>query len=89
MPASVVLTPVHSDAPRTTPCVVGSAIDILKVVGGLALYAVDSLLMDRPRAWNYKEVSLDGDRVEHQMVLAQSADCPLCRRSSLLDATAR
>ena len=83
------LDPVAFGAPRTTPCVVGSAIDILKVVGGLALYAVDSLLMDRPRAWNYKEVSLDGDRVEHQMVVAQSADCPLCRRSSLSDATAR
>lgn len=65
-------------SPRTTPCVVGSSIDILKVMGGLALYAIDSLLMDRPRSWNYKEVSLDGDRSERQLVLPRAEDCPLC-----------
>ena len=34
--------------------------DILKVIGGLALYAVDSLLMERPRNWNLRYVFLAG-----------------------------
>jgi molybdopterin/thiamine biosynthesis adenylyltransferase len=72
------LDPRAFQEPQTTPCVVGSSIDILKVVGGLALYAIDSLLMDRPRSWNYKEVSLDGDRAERQLRVPKSDDCPLC-----------
>jgi len=60
------------------PCVVGSSIDILKVMAGLTLYAIDSLLMDRPRFWNYKEVSLDGGREERQLVVLRRAECPVC-----------
>ena len=76
MAASAVSTLMRSRHQERLPVPWVPSIDILKVVAGLALYAVDSLLMDRPRAWNYKEVSLDGDRVERQMMLAQSADCP-------------
>ena len=32
--------------------------DILQVVGSLAVYALDSLLMSRSRAWNYRSISL-------------------------------
>jgi molybdopterin/thiamine biosynthesis adenylyltransferase len=32
--------------------------DILQAVGSLAVYAVDTLLMKRPRAWNYRRISL-------------------------------
>jgi adenylyltransferase/sulfurtransferase len=35
--------------------------DILKVVGGLVLYAVDSLLMDRKRFWNFRLIDLAGE----------------------------
>jgi len=37
----------------------GASIEILKIVAGIALYAIDSLLMSRPRPWNYKAVFLD------------------------------
>src|SRR6266404_3134611 len=41
------------------PCPGTPAIaDILQAVGALAAYAVDTVLMDRPRAWNYRRVSL-------------------------------
>jgi molybdopterin/thiamine biosynthesis adenylyltransferase len=32
--------------------------DILQAVGALAVYAVDTLLISRPRAWNYRRVCL-------------------------------
>lgn len=37
-----------------TPAIV----DILQVVGALAVYAVDSCLMSRARSWNYRRLSL-------------------------------
>lgn len=55
----------------------GASIEILKIVAGIALYAVDSLLMPRPRPWHYKEVFLDmgGDG---QRVILQRPGCPVC-----------
>lgn len=32
--------------------------DILQLVGAIAVYAVDTLLMDRPRAWSYRSINL-------------------------------
>lgn len=41
------------------PCPGTPAIaDILQVVGALAVYALDTLLMTRPRRWNYRRISL-------------------------------
>ncbi len=37
---------------------VPASLDILKTLGGLACYAVDTLVMNRPRDWNYRVVSL-------------------------------
>ena len=34
--------------------------DILQALGALVVYAVDTLLMKRPRSWNYRRLSLDG-----------------------------
>ena len=34
--------------------------DILQAVGSVAVYAVDTLLMKRPRSWNYRRISLSG-----------------------------
>jgi molybdopterin/thiamine biosynthesis adenylyltransferase len=69
--------------PRTmkgarAPCFVPSAIDILKVVAGLALYAVDSLLMERRRNWNYRLVHLAGFAPDVCISIPRNADCPLC-----------
>jgi hypothetical protein len=41
------------------PCPGTPAIaDILQTVGALAVYAIDTLLMSRPRTWNYRRISL-------------------------------
>ena len=46
------------------PCPGTPAIaDILQAVGALAVYAIDTLLMPRPRCWNYRRISLrDGSQ---------------------------
>jgi adenylyltransferase/sulfurtransferase len=69
----------YPDAPgdrRIHGCA-GASIEILKVMAGIALYAIDSLLMARPRLWNYKAVFLDqgGDG---QRVIGQRPTCALC-----------
>jgi hypothetical protein len=66
----------------TSPCPGTPAIvDILKVVTGIAVYAVDSLLMPRPRRWNYKAVYLatEGDCT---WTVAKRPDCALCGERS-------
>ena len=52
--------------------------DILKITAGLALYAVDSLLMQRKRNWNYREVFLAGFVGERLATIARREDCQLC-----------
>jgi molybdopterin/thiamine biosynthesis adenylyltransferase len=62
----------------TSPCPGTPAIvDILKVVSGIAVYAVDTLLMPRPRRWNYKAVYLaaGGDYISQS---TRRPDCTLC-----------
>jgi sulfur carrier protein ThiS adenylyltransferase len=71
----------HPDAVNSTdhtPCAAGSTIDILKVVAGLATYAIDSLIMPRRRSWNYKECFLTGDIPERTTRIAKNPDCPAC-----------
>lgn len=67
---------------RTYGCA-GASIEILKIVAGMALYAIDSLLMDRPRPWNYKAVYLDQSGDGQQMI-AQRRGCSLCGGTSAL-----
>lgn len=60
------------------PCPGTPAIkDILKVVAGMVLYAVDSVFMPRLRDWNYKEIFLDGfpDKV---FWVRRKDNCLLC-----------
>ena len=56
------------------PCPGTPAIaEILQVVGALAVYAVDTLLMNRPRTWNYRRLSLaDGILDGASLIPAQS-----------------
>lgn len=56
----------------------GASIEILKVVAGIALYAIDSLLMSRPRPWNYKEIFLD-EGGDGSRVIGARWGCRLCR----------
>lgn len=60
------------------PCPGTPAIaDILQAVGSLTVYAVDSLLMSRPRTWNYRCVSLSNCALDGGSMIPARAGCPL------------
>jgi adenylyltransferase/sulfurtransferase len=63
---------------NTYPCATPAVKDILKVVAGITVYAVDTLLMQRPRSWNYKDVFLDGSIPGRDWLVARREDCTLC-----------
>lgn len=61
------------------PCPGTPAIaDILLAVGALAVYAIDSLLMNRPRAWNYRRVSLSDGILDGCALIPERPSCSLC-----------
>lgn len=62
---------------------VGAVKDILKATAGIALYAIDSLLMDRKRAWNFKELSLAGFAPDVNRRIDRRPDCPVCSEEAL------
>jgi molybdopterin/thiamine biosynthesis adenylyltransferase len=71
---------------ETYPCGTPAVKDILKVVGGIVSYAVDSLLMERLRTWNYKNVYLDGTIPGNDWLVPRRPDCKLCGHTSPTDA---
>lgn len=64
---------------ETYPCPGTPAIsEILQIVGGIAVYAVDTCLMSRRRAWNYREIYLSSKEWDSGKKLASREDCSLC-----------
>jgi len=55
-----------------------ASVDILKVLAGVALYAADSVLMSRPRDWNYWSVSLRRAEYGGAALALRRPDCPVC-----------
>lgn len=64
---------------RNAPCRTPAVKDVLKVVAGLGLYAVDSLIMPRKRNWNFRKIHLAGFAPDVKMVIERKNECPLCR----------
>lgn len=61
------------------PCPGTPAIkDILMVVSGAAVYALDTLFMDRPISWNYREFHLAGYMPDTVTYIERRPDCQLC-----------
>jgi hypothetical protein len=65
-------------APRNAPCFVPASKDILKAIAGFALYAIDSVLMDRKRNWNYRLIHLAGFAPDIMLNIERNSECPLC-----------
>jgi hypothetical protein len=65
---------------RIAPCFVPSCIDCLFAADGLALFAITSLLLGRPRAWNFRNLHLAGFVADAPKLIGRKADCPLCSR---------
>src|ERR1700730_1587410 len=63
---------------RTYACPATPAIaDILQAVGALAVYAVDTCLMDRPRKWNYRRIYLSAGEWDTSIVIETRSGCLL------------
>ena len=52
--------------------------DILKLLGGIGLYAIDSVLMSRKRFWNLWVVSLSGWMPDVKMRVEKRSNCEFC-----------
>lgn len=64
---------------KTEPCPNTPAVkDILKVVAGIVLYAVDSLVMERRRNWNYRQIFLGGFVPDILKKLERKENCVIC-----------
>ena len=58
------------------PCPGTPAIaDILQLVGAIAVYALDTLLMNRPRNWNYRRIGLADPALDGASLVAARPDC--------------
>lgn len=58
------------------PCPGTPAIaDVLQLVGAFAVYAVDTLLMNRPRNWNYRRIGLSDSAFDGGSLVAARPDC--------------
>ena len=61
------------------PCPGTPAIaDILQAVGSLAVYAVDTVLMERPRTWNYRRLGLSDPGQDGGSMISKREGCVLC-----------
>jgi molybdopterin/thiamine biosynthesis adenylyltransferase len=66
-----------------------AVIDIVAIVAMVASYALDSLVMDRPRTWNFKQIVLHGRMPDITAAVPKRADCPLCSSAKTEDAAER
>ena len=71
----------NSLAGKKAPCFTPASKDSLKVVAGLSLYAIDSVLMDRKRNWNYRRIHLAGYAPDVLLNIEQNSECPLCKKT--------
>ncbi len=71
----------HCLEKKKAPCFSPAVKDILKVVAGIALYAVDTLIMERKRNWNYRDIHLAGFAPSQELTITKNEECPLCSKS--------
>jgi molybdopterin-synthase adenylyltransferase len=64
------------------PCPgVPTSIDILQILTAHVAYAVDSIVMQRPRRWNYRTCELSGIVSDSASMIERNPKCPLCGNS--------
>jgi molybdopterin/thiamine biosynthesis adenylyltransferase len=69
----------EGDRKDRTPCPGSPAIkDLFKQLAGLALYAVDSLFMERPRKWNLHTVCPSDATFTRSGSVRRQPDCAMC-----------
>ena len=64
------------------PCNLPGIIDIIQMVSGCTVYALDSILLQRPREWNTKSIFLDGGAPDSSLFIPRKSDCALCQKEA-------
>ena len=57
---------------------VAATIDLTKMLAGLACYAIDTLVMERPINWNYRMVSMSDGGFGSGLMIPPRPDCRVC-----------
>lgn len=80
-PETIAEAPRNNEDPAKIHCPgdVGVCTDIVKVVSGFALYAMDTILMSRKRNWNYRRVALSSGMSDAASMIHPRKDCPVCK----------
>ena len=56
-----------------------AVIDLVKIIAGFTLFSVDSTLMNRVRAWNYRQLFLCGSVPDFIKKIDKADGCSLCK----------
>jgi len=54
-------------------------IDLLKIMAGNVLFAIDSTVMERKSNWNFRQVFVNGFAPEIVKTVGKREGCPVCR----------
>ena len=68
----------HAVNDETYPCNQPGIIDVMQVVAGFTVFALDSVLTNRHIEWNLKSVSLDGSMPDYSAFIEKSKNCQVC-----------
>ena len=60
------------------PCGLPGIVDVLQVVAGVIVYAVDTIIGTRPRDWNVRHFYLDAGMPERVRMLVRRRGCAIC-----------
>jgi hypothetical protein len=63
---------------QTYPCNLPGIADVLMLVAGQIVFTVDTIIGDRPRAWNVRETFLDGSLPDRARSVERRTDCEVC-----------
>jgi hypothetical protein len=64
---------------KKASCAAPSSKEIVKVVAGFGAFAINTLLMPlRRRAWNWRQMSLNGFLPDECLMITKNPNCPIC-----------
>lgn len=69
----------HTVSNKREPCPnTPAVIDLVKIIAGLTLFAIDSTVMKRKRNWNYRQIFMGGFVPEVVKKIDRKENCALC-----------
>ncbi len=63
---------------RSYPCNLPGIVDVLQIVAGTIVFAVDTLLGNRHREWNVRHIYLDGGMPDRAQMVGLRESCRVC-----------